>query len=59
MEFLPYEGTKKTDYLSFSDEATLPNTLEEALHELEKDSVMTEALGSQFIDWYAFLIECG
>ena len=30
----------------------LPHTLEEGLHMLEKDTVLTEALGSEFIDWF-------
>ena len=36
----------------FTDAPRLPDTLEDAMKELEKDKVMVEALGSEFVEWY-------
>ena len=39
-------------HLSFSDAPRLPDSLEEALIELEKDTAIVDALGEEFIRWY-------
>ena len=38
----------------FLDAKRLPDTLEEALNDLEKDKVMVESLGHEFVEWYVF-----
>ena len=39
-------------HLYFSDAPRLPDSLEEALVELEKDTAIVDALGEEFIRWY-------
>ena len=39
-------------HLYFSDAPRLPDSLEEALVELEKDTAIVDALGEEFVRWY-------
>ena len=39
-------------HLYFSDAPRLPDSLEDALVELEKDTAIVDALGEEFIRWY-------
>ena len=38
--------------LMFTEAPRLPDSLEDAMKELEKDKVIVEALGSEFVEWY-------